>query len=259
MENYQQEILIWALLSLLGGVGVATVLYYKVVRWHSSVRWILAVLRATAFGGILFLLFAPVFEHNRWRKDTPTFLVVLDNSQSMSCCLDSIALQKKLEQLQRGLHQWSKEKEVALHWYTLDPTKSYPQTFSFSEPQSNLKELLQRAITTQEGNPISGVLLISDGLYNKGASPEQMSLPAPLYVLGVGDTLPRQDVVLEKLFYNKVTYQGTRMSIEAIVSHYGYNGTKVRIQLRDNRQKYSQETTTTYKWSCHSSLRTTYS
>ena len=68
-----------------------------------------------------------------------------------------------------------------------------------------------------------------------------MSLPAPLYVLGVGDTLPRQDIVLEKLFYNKVTYQGTRMSIEAIISHYGYSGTKVRIQLRGNRQKYSQE------------------
>ena len=114
MENYQQEVLMWGILSLLGGSSAAVALYYGVRRWPATMRWVLAGLRAIAFGGLLFLLFAPILEQSSWKKEPPVFIVAWDNSQSMGCCLDSAVLVTQLERLKSGLKKWSEEKEINL-------------------------------------------------------------------------------------------------------------------------------------------------
>lgn len=243
MENYQHDLLLWLFCSIVFGVAAALGLYYGLRKWRSRRVGLLGSLRGLALGGLLFLLLAPVFLLRSWKEERPSFLVAWDNSQSMGCCVDSAALHSTLAQLRTRLHTWSQSQGINLHWHFLDPKQGEKDGgLGFVAPQSNLSALLERSISTHEGTHVAGMLLLSDGLYNQGTALDQLSLAHKLYTLGVGDTLPRRDLVLEKLLYNKIAYPGTHITIEALISQYGYTGKRIQVTLKDEQGKQRTQT-----------------
>ena len=211
-------------------------LYYGTRRWKRPYVWILATLRALSFATVLFLLIAPRFERSKWEEERPLFLVAWDNSESMKCCVDSLSLRQSLRSLREGLEKWAEEKEVSLKWYYLDQEQgTRSRGLGFSAHRSNIGGLVGDVGMRHASDHVLGMLLLSDGLHNQGPALSQASVSYPMYVLGVGDTVPRRDLVLEELLYNKVSYQGTRMSIEVLLSQRGYSGELIEVSLEGPR------------------------
>ena len=224
------------LLSFLGAVVGAWSLYYGGRRprkgWR---RGSLMLLRAGVCGGLVYLLLSPVMEYRTLRKEPAAFVVVWDNSRSMLCCVDTVDLKKRLNTTQKRLKKWAKEQKIQLYWHFLDESGG-ADPLVFRGNASRIGPLLKEVLEGYEQMPVGGLLLVSDGIYNQGISPEQLAFPYKTYALGVGDTLERRDVVLKRLLYNKVVHQAvTHMSIEGLISQRGYGGRWVEVQLKDEK------------------------
>ena len=241
MENYQHQLLIWILCSGVGGAGAAMALYYGTRRWKRPYVWILATLRTLSFATVLFLLIAPRFDQSDWREERPLFLVAWDNSESMRCCVDSLALRRSLRSLRVGLEEWGETKGVSLKWYYLDQEQGMKnQGLRLSAHRSNIGGLIGDLGTRHASDHVLGMLLLSDGLHNQGPALSQASVSYPMHVVGVGDTVSRRDLAIEELLYNKISYQGTRMTIEVLLSQKGYSGESIEVSLEGQGTKQRQ-------------------
>ena len=243
VENYQHEWLMWLICCLGGGIGAAMSLYYGLQRWKGIRLWILASLRALSFAVLLFLLIAPTFKKQNLHTEYPFFLVAWDNSSSMECCVDTLGLRRSLRSLRTELKQWSQTKDIKLRWYYMDQALGdAAEGLRFEATRSKIGGLINEMTTRHEGDHVAGLLLLSDGLQNQGPALEQIRTPYPLYVLGIGDTLTRRDLMLEQLLYNRMAYEDTELQIKALISQKGYTGTPIEVILEGpNREKYTQQ------------------
>ena len=247
MEDYQHVLLFWLALSLCIGLGVGWWSYRPDGRQHWSLvqRWVLGSLRAVAIGTGLWLLLMPAINWSQWREEPPVFALLWDNSQSMKGAMprtkaalktenkeaDSTLLSLKLNKWHSALTKWAERRGIHLAEHYLSPTPTSAGVPLWEAESSNLSALIRRAENSPQRQALGGALLISDGLYNQGLSPENNTFSRPLYVLGVGDTTTRQDIQLSHLLYNPRAYLGNRFYIEGLISQQGYDGRLVRAEL----------------------------
>ena len=59
------------------------------------------------------------------------------------------------------------------------------------------------------------MVLLSDGLVNQGRSPAYSEFSFPIYSVAVGDTMPKKDLRLTGLTYNRVAFSGNKFPLEA--------------------------------------------
>src|SRR5690606_10215503 len=76
--------------------------------------------------------------------------------------------------------------------------------FTFTDRETNFEDLFEYIKTRYYQRPIGALLLISDGIYNRGEQPLYMAQQAhfPIYTLALGDTLPQRDFAIRQLEYN---------------------------------------------------------
>src|SRR5690606_24781313 len=112
---------------------------------------------------------------------------------------------------------------------------------NFTHPSSDLHQLLQSMRSDYEAKNLAGVVLLSDGIHNKGMSPEYAHYEFPVYTLGRGDTIPKKDLNLRTLFYNKVSYQGNKFPLVAEIDQHGFAGTKVGLVVEKNGREIQRQ------------------
>ena len=126
---------------------------------------------------------------------------------------DSLKRQQFITALQNESSEL-KEGEFDVVTQTLsgeDPTK-------FKGVTSDLAGAIRSITASYEGKNLAGIVLISDGIYNSGASPLYLPLRIPVYTIGIGDTTDRVDLILKNVAYNKIAYQGNKYPLRAEVS-----------------------------------------
>lgn len=90
---------------------------------------------------------------------------------------------------------------------------------------------------------VGALILISDGIYNKGANPLYASekLGYPIFSIAVGDTNEVKDVRLQKINHNQIAYSGNDFPVEVIVNAKKFQGKEVEVKLFDgNIEKAKQ-------------------
>jgi hypothetical protein len=95
-----------------------------------------------------------------------------------------------------------------------------------------VREVLNR----KRGQPLAGVLLVTDGANNSGSQPREAALVAqqegvPLYAYGVGITSPR-DIILASLFAPEVSFAKDEMTVMARVRSQGLRGEGAEVVLK---------------------------
>src|SRR5690606_11605773 len=75
---------------------------------------------------------------------------------------------------------------------------------TFDQKSTNLDALLNNVAETYENRNLAAVVLLSDGIANQGKSPVYSELPYQLFPVALGDTVPKRDLSLPALQYNKV-------------------------------------------------------
>ena len=98
---------------------------------------------------------------------------------------------------------------------------------------SNISELLKNLYDLYSNQNLGAVILASDGIYNEGSNPiyAGTKLAAPIYSIALGDTTSKKDLVLKRVFHNKIAYLGDKFSIQVDIAAKNCSGSNTNLNI----------------------------
>ncbi len=233
MQGLTFEYPLWFLLFCgLAGLAVALLLYYRDTTFQEKGAWLnglLGVLRWLVFSTIAALLLSPLLKYLEKDIQDPIVVVAQDASESIALGMSDTAAYKAswkqlLGQL-RGNYQ--------LVVYQFGDAVREGEELQFEDKRSNLQDALAHISDLYSNQNLGAVVLASDGIYNEGANPAygNFQLQAPVYTIGLGDTTKRRDLILRRVFHNKIAYLNDRFSIQVDISAQNSKGSHSRLSI----------------------------
>ncbi len=220
---------LFILLCAIAAWGYAYLLYRSKHSWSAKANKLLFGLRAVLVFLLAVLLLGPVIKWMQHEYEKPSWVFLIDNSSSVGEAIDSTQ-QKRLEESLRKTQQQLEDQGYEVSWQNLQGDAI--QSLNFSGASSDLNRGIQHILNEYEGKNLAGIALLSDGIYNSGASPAYTPVNIPIHTLGVGDTTLRIDLVLKNIAYNKVAYQGNQFPVRAQVLLQGIANEEVTVSIR---------------------------
>lgn len=236
MILFQTEYSLWWLFICLPlAVFYAYLLYAKKNTWSKLTNQLLFLLRTILVSLLLFLLLGPFLKITTHLFEKPTLVVAIDDSASIAFVNDEKRLKKVLEKLQEAIDFW-REKGYLVKIYSqkLKKEVSALDSLSFDGQQTNLSETLKLIAAQQENKNFAGIILLTDGIYNQGISPLYVPLTHKVHAIGIGDTLPKNDISLKALVTNKIAYLDNKFVIAAEIASTGLKGKQTLVNLLQN-------------------------
>ena len=221
----------WFILLCLAIGGLLTfILYRRPGPWSATVHYFLMAFRFLLISFLCFLLIGPILKQFKNTIEKPHYVLAVDNSTSLTEVLDTDFLDGQLHQVKQ-LGQALAHDGYSVEFRTLDQVYGdlFPDSIDFEQLSTPLNKLLNEIQTAYEGKNLSGVVLLSDGIHNQGLSPAYAQYRFPIYTIGVGDTIPQQDIRLKAIHYNKIAYQGNRFIIRAEILNDGFSQGTVSV------------------------------
>jgi hypothetical protein len=228
----------WILVCVLAGLLYAGLLYSRTpTLWSRTTNGGLFALRFLLATLLCLLLLEPYLRQLTRHIEEPAFIVAIDNSLSVP---EGGASPELLQQtISRLQEQLGNKGRVELR--TLGGSIPSSDSLQFTAQTTDLSQLLSGVRSDFENRNLAGIILLSDGIYNQGISPSYVPYPFPVYTLGLGDTLPKTDVNLKNLYYNKVAYQGNQFRIRAEITQNGYDEQPLTLTVRRGGRVLQQQ------------------
>ena len=234
-------------LALAGGVVlVILAVSYFSARGRASRPWctFLLVLRCAVMGAIIACLLNP-----QWVEKIPHFLpgrlaVLLDTSKSM-------ATQDVPGGRLQAARDWCEREVMASKPANLDVA-----TFGFSDaivPLASLKNAsatggmtalssaLANLLAAPSDPPLTGVLLLSDGIETSTQAPEAVARQfrrqgIPIHTVTTGTTNETRDVVIENVRVKRAVPNEAPTRVEISLRSAGFTGQTTTLQIRRDRE-----------------------
>lgn len=226
----------WLILACLAvGALYAWLLYTKKTPWPPRLNYLLAFLRFAVASFLCFLLLSPMLRYVSNTTEKPVIVLAVDNSQSVPLFTDSTQIKALHDRLQ-SLTSSLQGEDFVVDIRTLAPG-SRPNDLAqvpYDQPVTNLDQLLTQVQSDYENRNLAGVVLVSDGMVNQGRSPAYADFNFTIYPVAVGDTVPKRDMILSSLLYNKVAYSGNRFPLVAEVRNEGFGPASANVVLKEN-------------------------
>ncbi len=204
---------LWFILfCIAAGGGYAFVLYG---RGHSILfdnnqklwTWVIAVIRFLSVSIIAFLLLNPLLKYISSEVEKPIMILAIDNSESIINQADSALYRKKLTNFFTTFqNQIGNEIKVQPYLFGNKPeVKDKPD---FKGKQTDISALFEEVSNVYSGSNVGGMVLISDGIYNKGTNPVYASKNTrfPVFTVGLGDTITKKDLKISNIRTNSIAY-----------------------------------------------------
>jgi hypothetical protein len=242
MDNISFQYPSWYIvLCLLLGLVTALLLYYRSQAFREQSRalnWLLGGLRFLGVSLIALLLLSPLLRSLVQEVKKPIIVLAQDASESVGQAVserDSAAYQTALLQLQEEL---SAQYEVQPYSFGSEVREG--MDFNFEDKQSNIAEMLSSVYDLYSGQNLGALVLATDGIYNKGSNPVYSGgkLSAPVYAIALGDTVPKKDLVVKRVFHNRIAYLGDKFSLEIdiLAENAAGSNSQLRISKVENGQ-----------------------
>jgi hypothetical protein len=103
--------------------------------------------------------------------------------------------------------------------------------------QTRIGNAIDYVLQDTAGQPLAGMILLSDGGQNMGEDPtlaarRSAEIQAPIYSVGFGDPTPPRDVAVTSLLADEVVRKGDEVVVSASIRNRGFGGTTVPVTLR---------------------------
>ncbi|MCH8317410.1 MAG: VWA domain-containing protein [Bacteroidetes bacterium] len=223
------------LLCLIAGFAYSFILYRKPSPWNKTINQILSVVRFLLVSFLCFLLLSPFVKQIRNFIEKPTVVFAVDNSRSITLGSDSMRLQKYFSEV--GKLKTALEDEdimVDLQTFNEDEKLNFLNNIKFNKNSTDISRLLKNIESNYENRNLAGVILISDGIYNQGIAPNFFNYNFNIFTVGLGDTIPRKDINLKALYYNKIAYAGNKFPVVAEIHNTGFKDETINVFLRQH-------------------------
>lgn len=221
------------------------ILYYRKISHENISNFKKLLLLSTRFLVLIvlgFLLLKPIIKHNKTSLQNPTVLLAIDNSASMMLNNDSIYIRDSVLPLFNNLVN-EKEGNINYKYICFGDSISYNSP-GFNDNATNYEQLFNEFNSTFFNQNIGALVIVSDGIYNKGMHPKYAGRNAsfPIYSVPVGDTIIKPDAFINRIEHNAVVYKGSQFPVEiGIQSNLMENKTVAIDIFRDNILVQSQK------------------
>jgi hypothetical protein len=233
----------WLIVPALAvGAVYAMIMYAKDSPWSKPTNIGLSAMRFLLVTFIAFLLLGPSIHSLINTTEKPIMVLAIDNSESMRLVNDAVGLddlKSKLVSLTGRLDDMGWNIQVA----SLNNVNTTIEEIEFTATRSDLTGLMRQVMQQHEGLNLAGIVLLSDGIYNSGYSPDRISGLTPVYTIGVGDTTVLKDLSIIDIRHNKTVFQGNSFPVEVDVRNSGITDGQVTIAVyRNGEIKHSYTT-----------------
>ncbi len=118
--------------------------------------------------------------------------------------------------------------------------ESVTTEFVASGASTRIERAVRRSVESLGGAPIAGIVVLSDGGFNEGASPADVARYArergiPIHVVGIGDPAEPRNVRIAEVIAPDNVFEKDPFSISAELTSQGLVGETIQIQLRERR------------------------
>ncbi|HLP13458.1 MAG TPA: hypothetical protein VK177_16085 [Flavobacteriales bacterium] len=197
----------------------------------------LGVLRGVAFFFLAFLLLEPLMRITQNRVEKPIVVVVADNSLSVVSIKDSANIKKQLPAEIKKLNAALGEKFETAAFSFGDEVHDGVDTLKFDKKLTDISHAIDEVYTRFYNRNLGAVVLLSDGIYNKGVNPlgtVRKFKNVSFYTVGLGDTVITKDLILADILYNKTAFLGNDYPVEVLVQAKKMQGTRAQLVLKEN-------------------------
>ena len=248
MEGISLQYPVWYIaLCLLIGLGYAVMLYYGERRFKeqpSWLRWLLGAFRFLVVSVLAILLLSPFIKSILTDTQKPIVVFAQDVSSSIAEHMEETRLNTYLTDVTAMFADLKKDYD--LRTYAFGSEVRAIDTFAFNDKITNIASLLQTVYDDYSNQNLGAVVLATDGIFNEGNSPLylQSKINAPVFTIALGDTTSKKDLLLKRVFNNKIAYLGDRFSVQTDISAINLTGestTLMLYEIRNGRQNKIQE------------------
>lgn len=206
---------------VLAGLVYATILYFRDRTFKENanwLNWLLGAARFLAVTAIATLLLSPLLKSVISETKKPVVILAQDVSESVGVTMDSMQRQVYSTEFNKMRDDLSQKYEVKSYSFGSDVREGVD--FEFKDKVSNVSEMLGSLYDLYSNQNLGAVVLATDGIYNEGSNPIYAStkLTTPIYTVALGDTTAQKDIVLKRVFHNKIAYLGDKFSIQTDIS-----------------------------------------
>ena len=213
MTTFLESFEFWKLLlCLFGGVIGAFALYFKSTDFTKPQKRGLQILRFTAVFQVLLLLLGPDLRLVQNKYDKPIVSFLVDNSSSLKDY--SGAIKKRIEADIQGFE--SKGYDVQPR--SFNGVVESVDSINFTLTESPIVQSLNKVSSFYSGQPLERIVLYTDGIENTGASLQSVKFPHQVDVVAIGDTVPKCDLKIDKVYHNPTVFKGNEFVLRAELS-----------------------------------------
>lgn len=203
------------------GLGYALALYFRDRTFGEqspTLNWGLGGLRFLVVTLLSMLLLSPLLKSLLTETKKPVIILAQDASESVAAEMSEEERAVYQQSIQNLADELGKQYEVVQYSFGSDVREGID--FAFADKATDIAAMLRTTYDLYSNQNLGAIILASDGIYNQGSNPVYTGakLAAPIYSIALGDTIPKKDVVVKRVFHNKITYLGDRFSVQIDVA-----------------------------------------
>jgi hypothetical protein len=228
----------WTPVCLLLGLLYAWLMYRQPVNLSNTFRYILFAVRALVVFLIALLLVSPQIKSISYKPEKPLVLVAQDNSESIKLFPSKNNTPGDVNVITSSL---SKLKTLLgdgyeVHEFHFSHDLADGLSKSFDGKQTDISAALRQLNDRFVNQNVGAVVLATDGAYNQGSDPqyEARNVKANIYTIALGDTIPRRDLLISNVNYNKTAYLGNDFEIEVLAEAWQSKGENMRLTVTED-------------------------
>lgn len=225
------------LIALAVGVAFAMVLYFRNRRQHYGklLTIVLFILRSLIGGIVTLLLFNPYIRQRVSVVEQPTVVLAHDNSASILLSKDSAFFKSEYPSLFEDF-RGDMNGSFQVDEYLFGQKVREFEKLDFTDQLTDISSLLQTVDRRYYKRNVGAVVLLSDGIYNRGFEPSLLveKYPFPIHTVVLGDTLSYPDLFVKDVHYNKKVSLGAAFPVRVVVGAHDCIGQKATLTLTED-------------------------
>lgn len=202
------------------GLAFALFLYFRSNAFPEKPKLnvILGALRWLATTLIAILLLSPIIKTFETEVKKPIVVLAQDQSESIAAGTKPEALEAYKKDFNRLSERLREKYDVKEYRFGSEVAEGV--NFQFKDKTSNLSDVLKNAFDLYGSQHLGAVILATDGIYNEGSNPTYAApqMNAPVFTIALGDTTVKKDLLLRRVFHNKIAYLGDKFSVQADIA-----------------------------------------
>ena len=222
----------YILFCALLGFAFAAALYWRDTSFKEQspiLNKILGALRWLTATIIAVLLLSPVLKSSVTEIKKPVVVLAQDVSESIAVAIkDTPQYKSQFEALKNALGD-----KYDVKTYSFGEKVREGVDFQFKDKLTNASDLVKNVYDLYANQNLGALVIASDGIYNEGSNPlyAAAKLNAPVFTIALGDTTPKRDLIVKRVFHNNIAYLGDKFNIQIDVAAANCNGSNTSLTV----------------------------